>query len=148
VEIQALVSSTAFGAARRTVSGVDVNRLHLIAAVLERRVGIRLSDQDIFLNLVGGMRIAEPGLDLPLALAVWSSFSGTIVPGSWIAFGEIGLGGEVRPVARADERIREAFRQGFDHAIVPRGTTVEKPPKGIEIITVRSLEEALGAVRG
>jgi DNA repair protein RadA/Sms len=147
VEIQALVSPTAFGSARRTVSGVDVNRLHLIAAVLERRVGIRLSDQDIFLNLVGGMRIAEPGLDLPLALAIWSSFSGTVFPGRWVAFGEIGLGGEVRPVARADERIREAQRQGFDRALVPSGTALDKPSKGIEVVKVRSLEEALEAVR-
>ena len=122
VEIQALVSSASgFGAPRRTVSGVDYNRLAIILAVLEKKAGYKLSQQDVFLNVVGGVEVAEPAADLAVALAVISSFKNKALPPMTAVFGELGLGGEIRPVNQAPARLKEIETMGFKQAIVPKG---------------------------
>lgn len=144
VEIQALTNPTSFGTPRRTANGVDFNRLVLIAAVLSRRGGISLSNQDIIANVAGGLRINEPAVDLGLALAVASSFRGKRVNPGMVAVGEVGLSGELRPVSQLDRRIGEAAKLGFETcmlpASIPSGFSV---PDGISLLKVRTLSEAI-----
>jgi DNA repair protein RadA/Sms len=146
VELQGLTSSSPLNNPRRTPNGVDLNRLLLIAAVLTRRVGLRLSDQDVFVNVVGGMRIEEPAADLAIAVAIASSMRDAPVRAEAVLLGEIGLSGELRWVGQMSARLREAAKLGFKTAIIPRGTRVSEPwPAGIEVVQVRSLREALQA---
>ena len=146
VEVQALVAGAAFGAPRRTGRGLDSARLALLAAVLGRRAGIAISDRDIYANLVGGIVLDEPALDLPLALALASSQSDRPISRETVAVGEVGLLGELRPVAGLGRRLREAARHGFTRAIVPaprRGVTPEPAPDGLKVIAVATLREAI-----
>ncbi len=143
VEIQGLTSPTAFGNPRRTANGVDLNRLLLIAAVLTRRLGLRLSDQDLFVNVVGGLRLEEPAADLAVALALASSLHDRPVPADVAVVGEVGLSGELRRVPQLGARLREAEKLGFRRVIAPRGSQAEPVPAGIELIATRSLAEAI-----
>jgi DNA repair protein RadA/Sms len=145
VEVQALVAPGAIGSPRRTASGVDPNRVALLIAVLGRRAGIGLASHDVYLNLAGGLTVGEPGLDLPIALALASSLRDRPVQDRTVAIGEVGLLGELRPVSGLERRLREAARLGFDRAIVPRATrdAMWSPPAGMEVVAVGSLGEAV-----
>ena len=146
VEIQGLTSPTQFGNARRTANGVDFNRLLLIAAVLTRRAGFKLSEQDIFVNVVGGLQIDEPAADLAIAVAIASSWRDIPVKADAALIGEIGLAGELRMPGQMPARLKEAEKLGFKTAIVPKAIRKgEGYPKGIEIVEVRSVHEALNA---
>ena len=146
VEIQGLTSPTQFGNARRTPNGVDFNRLLLITAVLTRRVGLKLGEQDIFVNVVGGIQIDEPAADLAVAAAIASSWRDVPVRAEAVLIGEIGLAGELRMPGQMVPRLREAQKLGFKTAIVPKAIRKGEPyPKGIEIVEVRSVEQALSA---
>ncbi|OGO59271.1 MAG: DNA repair protein RadA [Chloroflexi bacterium RBG_16_72_14] len=149
VEVQALVAPTAAPSPRRTASGVDPNRLALLVAVLGRRAGIGLSGHDVYANLAGGLTVTEPGLDLPLALALASSLRDRpLVPGT-VAIGEVGLLGELRSVGGLDRRLREAARLGFTRAIVPRAHGRETAPvPGVEAVVAGSLSDAIREALG
>jgi DNA repair protein RadA/Sms len=144
VEIQALTTPTAFGLPRRTANGVDFNRLILITAVLTKRVGLRLGNQDIIVNVTGGLRIAEPAADLGIALAIASSFRDVSADPQLVVVGEVGLSGELRTVPQLERRVAEAARMGFERCLVPKAGGKIKPPKGIELITASTLREAIG----
>ncbi|MCH9693922.1 MAG: DNA repair protein RadA [Gammaproteobacteria bacterium] len=143
VEIQALVADSNSNYAKRLAQGVDQNRLALLLAVLQRHGSLSVTDEDVFVNVVGGLRIAETAVDLPTLLAIVSSFRDRAAPERLVCFGEIGLAGEIRPVRFGGERIKAAAKQGFTKAIVPRGNVPKKTPAGIEVIGVRRLSEAL-----
>ena len=144
VELQGLTSPTQFGNARRTPNGVDFNRLLLVAAVLTRRLGIRLAEQDVFVNVIGGLKINEPAADLAIAAAIASSMKDVPVRADAVLLGEIGLSGELRWVGQLEARLKEAAKLGFRTAIVPRRVRGGEPwPQGIEVIEARSLQEAL-----
>ncbi len=146
VELQGLTTPTQFGNARRTPNGVDFNRLLLVAAVLTRRLGIPLGEQDIFINVVGGMKIDEPAADLAIAAAIASSMKDVPIRADAVLLGEIGLSGELRWVSQLEARLREAAKLGFKTAIVPRRVRRgEAWPQGIQIIEARSVREALQA---
>jgi DNA repair protein RadA/Sms len=144
VEVQALVDQSLIGNPRRVTLGLEGNRLAMLLAVLHRHGGVSLADQDVFANVVGGMRIQETAADLPLLLAVLSSFRNRPLPGDLVVFGEVGLAGEVRPVAGGEERLAEAAKHGFKRAIVAEAN---RPRRGrredIEVIAVARLEQAL-----
>ncbi len=143
VEIQALTNPTSFGLPRRTANGVDFGRLLLITAVLSRRVGLKLGNQDIIANVTGGLRIGEPAADLGIALAIASSYRDMGVDPSLVAVGEVGLSGELRPVSQLERRVSEAARLGFKRCLVPkRGSQVRD--KDIELIPASTLREAIG----
>jgi DNA repair protein RadA/Sms len=145
VEIQALVSPAAsMERPRRTANGIDINRLLLLSAVLTRRVGLRLADQDIFVNVVGGLRVREPAVDLAVAAAVASSVHNRPVHSDMALFGEVGLAGELRTVTQTDRRLREAAKLGFARSLIPasRGATGLSVP-GLSIASSRSLVEAI-----
>jgi DNA repair protein RadA/Sms len=144
VEIQALVAGAGGNYAKRLAQGVDQSRLSLLVAVLQRHGGMSLAGEDIFVNVVGGLRIGETSADLPTLLAVVSSFRDRPCDRKMMSFGELGLAGEVRPVRFGTERIAEAAKQGFTRAIVPKANAPKKAPAGIEVISVATLEEALG----
>lgn len=149
VEVQGLTSPTQFGNARRTANGVDFNRLLLISAVLTRRVGLKLSEQDVFVNVVGGLQIDEPAADLAIAAAIASSWKDVSVKADAVLIGEIGLAGELRMPGQMQARLREAQKLGFKTAIVPKALRKgEGYPKGIEIVEVRSVDQALNAALG
>lgn len=144
VEVQGLTSPTSFGNPRRTSNGVDFNRLLLIVAVLTRRVSFRLGEQDVFVNVVGGLTVDEPAVDLAVAAAIASSARNTPVRADTVLIGEVGLSGELRLVGQMPNRLREAAKLGFRSAIVPRRLRKSEPwPDGIEVIEVRSLRQAL-----
>jgi len=144
VELQGLTSPTSFGNPRRTPNGLDFNRLLLVTAVLTRRLGLRLGEQDIFVNVVGGLKVTEPAADLALAAAIASSVRDTPVRADAVLIGEIGLSGELRSVGQLDARLREAAKLGFRAAIVPRRARRSLPwPKGIQVLEARSLRQAL-----
>jgi len=149
VEIQALASTTSFGLPRRTANGVDFNRLLLLVAVLSKRVGLRLFDQDVFVNVIGGLRISEPAADLALALAIASSFQNIPLPSDMVAVGEVGLSGELRAVSHISRRLNEAAKLGFSRCIVPATHhRLGQVPAGMETIRARSLADALAAALG
>lgn len=147
LEVQALSSHTAFSQPRRTTNGIDLNRLLLLSAVLSKRVGMDLSDQDIFINIVGGIDIDEPAADLAVAVAIASSFRNRPVVADLVLIGEIGLSGELRSVGQLPRRLQEAAKLGFKRAVAPRSSLKSKGgdalPGGIEVIGVRTLTEAL-----
>ncbi len=147
VEVQALSSHSAFSQPRRTGNGVDMNRLLLLTAVLSKRVGMDLSDQDIFVNIVGGMRVDEPAADLAVAVAIASSYRNKPVCADLAIMGEVGLSGELRSVGQLPRRLHEAAELGFARALVPRSAVTRKGgdslPKEIEVLGVRTLWDAL-----
>ena len=144
VEVQGLSSPTAFGNPRRTPNGVDFNRLLLITAVLARRLGLRLGDQDVFVNVVGGIQVEEPAADLAVAAAIASSMRDQPVKADTVLIGEVGLSGELRMVGQMPARLREAAKLGFKTAIVPKSIRKGEPwPMGIVVVEARSLREAL-----
>lgn len=144
VEIQALTNPTSFGVPRRTANGIDFNRLVLVAAVLSRRGGISLANQDIIANVTGGIKVNEPAVDLGLALAVASSFRGKKINSGMVVVGEIGLSGELRPVHQLDRRIGEAAKLGFETCMLPSSIPSGfKVPDGITLHKVRTLSESI-----
>ncbi len=143
VEIQALVADGNSNYAKRLAQGVDQNRLALLLAVLQRHGSLSVTDEDVFVNVVGGLRIHETAVDLPILLAIASSFRDRAAPKRLVCFGEIGLAGEIRPVRFGAERIAAAAKQGFTRAIVPQANVPKKSPAGIEIVGIRRLSEAL-----
>jgi DNA repair protein RadA/Sms len=144
VEIQGLTSPTSFGNPRRTPNGLDFNRLLLTTAVLTRRVGLHLGEQDIFVNVVGGITIDEPAADLAMSVAIASSLRGLAVRADTVLIGEVGLSGELRMVGQMPARLREAAKLGFHSAIVPRRLRRAEPwPDDIQIVEARSLRQAL-----
>src|SRR3569833_425699 len=145
IELQALVDRMRFGAPRRGAQGVDSNRVAMLLAVLNRHAGVSLQEHDVFVNVVGGIEIAETAWDLPVVIALASSLSERSVPNSLVSFGEIGLTGEVRPVAFGEERLKEAQKQGFKLAIVPKDNAPRKPLQGLEVESVGRVGEALEA---
>ena len=144
VEVQGLTSPTPFGNPRRTANGIDFNRLLLTVAVLSRRVGLPLGEQDVFVNVVGGLQVREPGIDLALAAAIASSARDRPLPPDLAMVGEVGLSGEMRTVSQLEARLNEAAKLGFRRAIVPAGGRRGSPePQGLEVLPARSLQEAL-----
>lgn len=145
VEIQALTTTTNFGLPRRTANGIDYNRLLMLTAVLTKRVGLALSNQDIYVNVVGGLKIAEPAIDLGVALAVASSFKDMRIAPDLVAIGEIGLSGELRRVVHVEKRLAEAAKLGFKRCLLPESLDASKLSKayGIEIVGAGSVRDAL-----
>lgn len=148
VELQALVSPTHFGLPRRMALGVDLNRVLLLLAVLEKRAGLMLGNQDVYINVAGGLRVNEPALDLGIVLAVASSLGEYSVDPEILVLGEVGLSGEIRAVIQADLRVREAAKLGFKKCLLPAKNRVEmSEPPGLDLIAVRHVQEAIQWVR-
>ncbi len=143
VEIQALLDEAQAGHPRRLSVGLEQNRLALLLAVLHRHAGVSCADQDVFINAVSGIRIAEPAADLAVLLAVVSSLRTRALPQGWIIFGEVGLAGEIRPVQRGQERLKEAAKLGFTHALVPKGNLPRHPMEGMTLHGVDRVEQAV-----
>jgi DNA repair protein RadA/Sms len=141
VEVQALASKTQLSMPRRTANGFDTNRLHLVSAVIGRRLGLPIHEQDVYLNVVGGLRIDEPAADLPAALAIVSSVRDQPVPSDLVVVGEVGLSGELRSVGRLESRLREAAKLGFSRALVPRSRLPGAP--GVDLVPASTLREAV-----
>jgi DNA repair protein RadA/Sms len=147
VEIQALVDEAHAPNPRRLSVGLEQNRLALLLAVLHRHVGVGVFDQDVFVNAVGGVRVSEPAADLPVLLAIVSSLRNRPLPAKLVAFGEVGLAGEVRAVQRGQERLREAAKLGFTHAVIPKANRPRQAIAGMEVMAVGRVEEAFEQVR-
>ena len=147
VEVQALVDSGGVSPRRLSV-GLDRDRLAMLLAVLHRHAGVSCMDQDVFVNAVGGVRISEPAADLAVMLAIQGSLRGKPLPRGFIAFGEVGLAGEVRPAPRGQERLKEAAKLGFSVAVVPKANAPKKAIEGLTIHAVERIEQAIDAVRG
>ena len=150
VETQALVSSAAYGTPQRSATGFDQRRLNMLLAVLEKRVGFKLMQKDVFLNIAGGLRVTDMAMDLSVIAAVLSSNVDTPIEEGWCMAGEVGLSGEVRPVARIEQRISEAEKLGFQHIIIPKYNLsgLDRKKFKIELVPVRKVEEALRALFG
>jgi DNA repair protein RadA/Sms len=146
VEVQALTDRSGAGPPRRVAVGLDQNRLALLLAALHRHGGISAHEEDVFLNVVGGVKIVETSADLAVLIATVSSITDAPVPRSVVIFGEVGLAGEIRPVPYGEERLREAAKLGFTHAIAPRANLPKQPIDGLTLVGVRSLGEALQAM--
>lgn len=148
-EIQALVTKTAYGTPRRMAAGVDYNRMVLLLAILEKRVGLYLSASDAYINVIGGIRLDEPAVDLPIALAIASSYRDQPLPEGVMAFGEVGLTGELRAVTAAEQRIHEAIRLGFSSCIMPKQDIGRlNIPDGFRVIRVDNIAQAIGSAFG
>jgi DNA repair protein RadA/Sms len=147
-EIQALVSKSSLAMPRRTATGFDPSRLHLVTAVVNRRLGVPLYDQDVYVNVVGGLRVDEPSADLAAALAIVSSVRDRALPGDLVAVGELGLSGELRGVGQLEQRLREAAKLGFVKAMVPRTASRQllRDLGGIEVVPVATLRDAVHAL--
>ena len=148
VEVQALVDPVQGALARRVAVGLDPQRLALLLAVLHRHGGVDTAGQDVFVNAVGGVRIGEPAADLAISMAVYSSFKNIALDSKSLVFGEVGLAGEIRPVQRGQERLREAAKLGFHRAIIPAANKPKQRIDGMEIVAVERIDEALGHLRG
>ena len=144
IEIQALVSTSAFSTSSRRANGIDPNRLALLLAVLEKRMGYHFHNLDVFVSIAGGMRIREPATDLGITLAIASSFTSKAVDAGTIIIGEVGLSGEVRSVPRIEARLKEAEHLGFKRAVIPQRNATKKLKSKLELISVSSLHEAVG----
>ena len=147
VEIQALVDEAHSPSPRRLSVGLEQNRLAMLLAVLHRHAGIACFDQDVFVNAVGGVKIGEPAADLAVLLAIVSSLRNRPLPQKLIAFGEVGLAGEIRPAPRGQERLKEAAKLGFTHALIPKANAPKQPIKGIEVIALERVEQAVEKLR-
>ena len=143
VEIQALVTASSFGVPRRTAIGVDYNRINLLVAVLDKRLGLHLGGMDIYVNVVGGLKINEPAIDMGIAAAIASSFRNKTIETGTFTFGEVGLSGEMRAISQAETRIKEAAKLGFKKGVVPANNTGRVEGSDIEIIGVKNVEEAI-----
>jgi DNA repair protein RadA/Sms len=149
VEIQALVTPSSYGNPRRTATGLDHNRVSLIMAVLEKRMGLYLQSQDAYVNVAGGVRLDEPAVDLGIALALSSSFREQIIRPTDVYIGEVGLTGEVRGVSRIEQRVREAMKLGFTRVIVPtKNLRGWHPPADVQVIGVETVQEAFQVALG
>ncbi len=146
VEVQALVDESHLGNPRRVTTGLETNRLAMLLAVLNRHAGIMTHDQDVFANVVGGVRVTETGADLAVLFAIMSSLRSKVIPEDLIVFGEVGLAGEIRPVPNGQERLNEAAKHGFKQAIIPKANAPREMPKGMTVYTVTRLEEALDKI--
>lgn len=148
VEVQALISRTSFNMPRRTAAGTDYNRVNLLMAVLEKRLGIQLGDCDAYVNVAGGMRITEPALDLSIVTAILSSFRNITINSNTILFGEVGLTGEIRAVNMAEQRVAEASKMGFEVCILPQANKGKlKEPAGMKLIGVKNIGEVMEYIR-
>lgn len=144
IEIQALVCDSNFGMPRRTAAGTDYNRVNLLMAVLEKRAGIHLSSSDAYVNIVGGMKLNEPAIDLGIVMAIVSSYKNRPIDEKTIVFGEVGLSGEVRAVSMVENRIAEAKKLGFETCVIPEvSKQVIKNMTGIKIIGVKNISDAI-----
>jgi len=150
VETQALVSSAAYGTPQRSATGFDQRRLNMLLAVLEKRVGFKLMQKDVFVNIAGGLRITDMAMDLSVIAAVLSSNVDTAIEAGWCMAGEVGLSGEVRPISRIEQRVAEAQKLGFSHMIIPKYnlSSMDAKKYNIELVPVRKVEEALRALFG
>jgi DNA repair protein RadA/Sms len=148
VEVQALVDEAHAPNPRRLSVGLEQNRLAMLLAVLHRHAGIACFDQDVFVNAVGGVKITEPAADLAVLLAIVSSLRNRPLPAKLVVFGEVGLAGEVRPVQRGQERLKEAAKLGFTHAVIPKGNKPKQAVAGMEVVAVERLDEAVAYCRG
>jgi DNA repair protein RadA/Sms len=146
VEIQALVDHSALGNPRRVAVGAEQNRLSMLLAILHRHGGLQMNDQDVFINVVGGVKVTETSIDLALILALVSSFRDNALPQDLVVFGEVGLSGEIRPVPSGQERINEAAKHGFKRAIVPFNNMPKGKVEGMEVIGVKKLSDALEVI--
>ncbi|NLJ91601.1 MAG: DNA repair protein RadA [Aeromonadales bacterium] len=146
VELQALVDYSQLGNPRRVTVGLEQNRLSMLLAVLHRHGGLQMADQDVYVNVVGGVRVEDTSADLALVLALVSSFRDRALPQELVVFGEVGLSGEIRPVPSGQERLMEAAKHGFTRAIVPWANRPKQAPAGMEVIAVKKLEQALEAL--
>jgi DNA repair protein RadA/Sms len=146
VEVQALVDQSPLANPRRVALGLETNRLAMLLAVLHRHGGVAVYDQDVFVNVVGGIRLQETAADLAVLLAVLSSFRDRALSRKLVAFGEVGLSGEIRPVPNGEERVREAATHGFERVILPRGNAPKRAPDGVELVVVDRLSEAIAAL--
>lgn len=147
IEVQALVDESHLSNPRRVTVGLDANRLAMLLAVLHRHAGVATYNQDVFVNVVGGVKIAETGIDLPCLLAIISSLRNKPLPAQLISFGEVGLAGEIRPVQSGQERLRDAVKHGFTKALIPKANAPKNAIPGLEIISISSLQEALDFLR-
>jgi DNA repair protein RadA/Sms len=147
VELQSLVTESSYGLPRRSATGVDLNRLHMIVAVLDKHAEVKLAKHDVLVNVAGGMRVQEPAADLGLALAIASSFKERSLPGGTVVIGELGLAGEVRRVGRMERRLQEAARRGFTRAIVPRGAGDAARGLDVQCLEVESVGQAVALCR-
>ena len=150
VETQALVSTAAYGTPQRSATGFDQRRLNMLLAVLEKRVGFKLIQKDVFINIAGGLRVTDLAMDLSIISAVLSSNVDTAIESGWCMAGEVGLSGEVRPVSRIEQRVAEAEKLGFNHIIIPTSNMQGLNTKrfSIELVPVKKVEEALRALFG
>ena len=146
VEVQALVAESHMSNPRRVALGVDAQRLSMLLALLDRHGGVAMYDYDVFVNIVGGMRIGETGADLSVILSILSSFRDKSVPKDWVVFGEVGLAGEIRPVQNGQERLHEAAKHGFTRAIIPKANAPKQTIEGIEVQAVSRLSEVLDCI--
>ena len=147
VELQALVADTGYAMPKRMANGVELNRVALLLAVMEKRLGLHLAGQDVYINVVGGLRVDEPTIDLGIVMAVVSSFRDQCVDSRTVIIGEVGLGGEVRPVSQVELRIREAVKLGFNRCILPeRNLRKYHPIDGMEVVGVQEIRDVLGLV--
>jgi DNA repair protein RadA/Sms len=147
IELQALVSATSYAMPKRMANGVDLNRVSLLLAVMEKRLGMHLSGQDVYVNVVGGMHIDEPAIDLGIVAAVTSSLREVAIEPGLLVLGEVGLGGEVRGISQAELRIREAAKMGFTRCLLPeRNLAKIEPIDGIELVGISEVGEALDVV--
>jgi DNA repair protein RadA/Sms len=144
LEVQALVTDTHASQPRRVTVGLEHNRLAMLLAVIQRHGGITMHDQDVFINVVGGVKVSETGADLPVVLSALSSFRDLVLPSRLIAFGEIGLAGEIRPVAYGEERLKEAAKHGFKQAVIPWANAPKKKIRGMEVIAVKRIQDIIG----
>ena len=146
VEVQALVDQSPLANPRRVALGLEQNRLSMLLAVMHRHGGVAMFDHDVFLNVVGGVRVTEPAADLPVLLAILSSFRDRPLPGDLATFGEVGLAGEIRPVPNGQERLREAAKHGFTKIVVPRANAPKKRIADLEVVAVGRIDEAIQAL--
>ena len=147
VEVQALVDAANAPNPRRLAVGLEQNRLAMLLAVLHRHAGIACFDQDVFLNAVGGVKITEPAADLAVLLAIHSSMRNKPLPKGLVAFGEVGLAGEIRPLPRGQERLKEAAKLGFSVAVIPKANAPKQPIEGLQVVAVERIEQAIDRVR-
>ena len=143
-EVQALVTKTTFNVPRRAADGFDFNRAVLLMAVAEKRAGMKLSAFDAYINVIGGLRLDEPGADLPVALAIASSYRDGAIADDLVAIGEVGLTGEIRAASNLEQRLREVRRLGFTRCLIPRqGSKTAKIPDGLDVLRARNIHEAI-----